>query len=150
MSRSVPLASPSRAWALLALRVSLGWLLVVWGGDKLTNVEHAVRVSEGFYLGLLTGPSALQAFGVVQTLAGLLVVLGLARSVAYPFLAAVALVTFLAVWKSIVDPLGLVLEGGNPVFYSSAVILAGTFVLWSFRSDDRLALDARRARPPGA
>ena len=118
--------------------------MVVWGIDKLTDVEHAVRVSEGFYMGLLTGQGALKAFGVIQTAAGALIVLGLFRKLAYPLLLAVTTVTLLAVWKSIVDPWGFALEGGNLVFYSSAVIFAGTLVLWTFRDQDRLSLDARR------
>jgi len=34
--------------SLLLLRVSLGLLMLLWGADKLVNVEHGLRVSEGF------------------------------------------------------------------------------------------------------
>ncbi len=138
-----------RDYALLFMRVTLGWLLVVWGVDKLHNVGHAVRVSEGFYLGMLTGANALKAFGAVQIVAGLLVVLGLARRVAYPFLLAVTGVTLIAVWKSIIDPWGLFLTGGNLVFYSSAIIFACALGVYAFRDDDKLSLDARRGSRAG-
>ena len=131
-----------RAITLLLLRVSLGWLMVVWGVDKLHNVTHAVRVSEGFYFGAVTGPAALQAFGALQTLIGLLIVLGFARRFAYPFLLAVAGVTLLAVWKSIIDPWGFVLKGGNVVFFSSAVILAAVLVLYVFTAEDTMSVDS--------
>lgn len=135
---------PMRKNSLLLLRISLGWLMVVWGVDKLNDVEHAARVSESFYAGVMTGPGALQAFGVVQTLIGVLIVMGFLRRFTYPFLLVITGVTLLAVWKSILDPWGFVLQGGNLVFYSSAVIFAGALVLYAFLADDTVALDARR------
>ncbi len=135
-----------REKSLLFLRVSLGLLLVIWGLDKLVNVKHGLEVSEAFYFGAFSVPALLQAFGVVQIVAGLLVVLGLARRFVYPFLLAVAGVTALGVWKSIVDPWGWVLEGTTVLFYPSLIILAGSLVLWAFREEDTLSLDRRRGR----
>jgi putative oxidoreductase len=132
--------------SLLFLRLSLGLFLVIWGLDKLVNVEHGMKVSEAFYFGAFSVPALLQAFGVVQVVAGLLLVLGLARRFVYPFLVGVAAVTALGVWKSIVDPWGWVLEGSNALFYPSLIILAASFVLWAFREEDTLALDRRRGR----
>ncbi|MDP9349448.1 MAG: DoxX family protein [Gemmatimonadota bacterium] len=132
--------------SLLFLRVSLGLLLVIWGLDKLVNVKHGLEVSEAFYFGAFSLPALLQAFGVVQIVAGLLVVLGLARRFVYPFLLAVAGVTALGVWKSIVDPWGWMLEGTTVLFYPSLIILAGSLVLWAFREEDTLSLDRRRGR----
>lgn len=133
-----------RAITLLLLRISLGWLMVVWGVDKLNNVTHAIRVSEGFYLGAMTGPSALKVFGAIQIVAGLLIAIGIARRYTYPFLLAVTGVTLLAVWKSIIDPWGLVIEGGNPVFFSSAIIFAGALVIYAFQNEDTISMDAKR------
>ena len=132
--------------SLLFLRVSLGLLMVIWGLDKLVNVEHGLKVSEGFYFGLFSVPVLLQVFGVVQTLAGVLIVAGLARRLVYPLLLAVTGMTALGVWKSIVDPWGWVLEGSNALFYPSLIILAGSLVLWAFRDEDTLSLDHRRGR----
>lgn len=133
-----------KAGSLLALRVSLGWLNVIWGVDKLTNVEHSRNVAEAYYLGLGTGVSFLTVAGVLQIALGLLVVVGLFRRVTWPLIALVNGATLLAVWKSIVDPWGFVLDGGNLVFYSSAVIFAGILVGWSHMDDDVLSLDHRR------
>ena len=133
-----------KAKSLLFLRLSIGLLMVFWGIDKLVNVKHGVQVSEAFYFGAFSMPILLQAFGVVQIVAGLLVLLGLARRFVYPFLLAVAAVTALGVWKSIVDPWGWVLEGTTVLFYPSLIILAASLVLWAFREEDTLALDRRR------
>lgn len=78
---------------MLFLRVSLGLLMVIWGIDKLVNVEHGVRVSDALYFGAFSVPALLQAFGIVQIAAGLLICLGLARRLAYPFLIAMTGVT---------------------------------------------------------
>lgn len=129
--------------ALLLLRISLGLFLVIWGLDKLVNVEHGLTVSEKFYMGAFNSALLLKAFGVVQVAAGIAIVLGVARRIAYPLLLAVTATTLLAVWRSIIDPLGWYLKGGNSIFYPSLIIFAAAIVLWAFRDEDRLALDAR-------
>ncbi len=130
--------------ALLLLRISLGGLMVYWGIDKLINVSHGVGVAEKFYGGLSVGTTPMQAFGVVQVLLGALILVGLLRRVAYPLLLLVTGTTLLAVWRSIVDPFKLVMQGGNLIFYPSLIIFAGALVLLAFREQDSLALDARR------
>lgn len=135
-----------KAKTLLFLRISLGLLMVIWGIDKLVNVEHGMGVSEALYFGAFSVPALLQGFGVVQIAAGLLICLGLARRLAYPFLIAITGITALGVWKSIVDPWGWVLEGSNVLFYPSLIILAGSLVLWAFRAEDVVSLDHRRGR----
>lgn len=126
---------------LLLLRISLGWLMVVWGVDKLTDPAHGQAVAESFYLGLGSGGTFLTVAGAFQVGVGLLTVVGLFRRLTWPILAVVNGITLVAVWKSIVDPWGFFLEGGNLVFYSSAVIFAGILVGWSAVEEDSLALD---------
>ncbi len=129
--------------SLLLLRASLGWLMVLWGWDKISNVEHAVRVSEGFYGGLVTGASIWQAAGYTQVVLGLVVVAGIFRRFAYPVLLAVTGVTLLAVWKSIIDPFGFFTDGGNLIFFPSSTIFFAGLALVAFRAEDVLCLDAR-------
>lgn len=134
--------------SLLVLRVSLGWLMVVWGVDKLADPDHGRAVAESFYLGLGSGASFLTVAGVAQVALGVFLVLGWLRRWCWPALLLVTGATLLAVWKSILDPWGFVLDGGNLVFYSSAVIFAGALVGWAYVDDDRIALDARAVPPP--
>ena len=129
---------------LLLLRISLGGLMVFWGIDKLINVSHGVTVAEKFYGGLDVATTMMQAFGVLQVLLGALIVVGLLRRVAYPLLLLVTGTTLVAVWKSIIDPFKLVMQGGNLIFYPSLIIFAGALVLLAFREQDTFALDARR------
>lgn len=133
-----------RAYTLLLLRISLGLLLVIWGVDKLVNVDHAIAVSERFYLGIISAPVAWNIFGGLQVLLGVAVILGLWRKFTYPVQALVNGATLLGVWQSVVDPWGWVLEGSNVLFYPSLIIFAACLVLWAFQADDRLSLDRRR------
>ena len=132
-----------KRWGLLLLRVSTGWLLVMWGFDKFVNVEHGQRVAESFYLGIGSQAVVQNVFGGLEIALGLLVVAGLLRKWAYPAAFVVLLITALAVWRSILDPWGWVLEGSQVLFYPSIIILAGSMVLWGTMDQDELTLDAR-------
>jgi putative oxidoreductase len=129
--------------ALLLLRISLGGLMVYWGADKLLNVKHGLTVAEKFYGGVAMSAAPMQAFGVAQVALGLLIMAGLLRRITYPALLVVTGTTLIAVWKSIVDPFKLMLDGGNLIFYPSLIIFAGAFVLLAFRDHDR-ALPGRQ------
>ncbi len=146
-SRHVPSLRPV---ALPALRVSLGLLMLVWGADKFANPAHGARVAEKFYFGFLGARSLMPVLGTLQIALGLLVILGLARRVAYPALTAITALTLLGVWRSVIDPWGWYLEGTNALFFPSLIIFAAAVVLLAHRDDDQLALDVRFGRhaPP--
>ncbi|WP_298183999.1 DoxX family protein [uncultured Pseudomonas sp.] len=127
--------------SLLLLRVSLGWLLVIWGADKVFNVEHGLAVANKFYFGLLAAESALQVAGVLQMLIGLAVVLGFARRWVYPAQALLNSASLLAVSKSVLDPWGWVFTGTNALFYPSLIIFAASLLLIALREDDTWVLD---------
>lgn len=130
--------------SLLLLRVSLGLLMLLWGADKLVNVQHGLVVSEGFYFGLFSSASLLKVFGVLQIVLGLLIVLGAVRRIAFPALVVVTAATLVGVWRSIVDPWGWYLEGSNVLFFPSLIIFAAALVLMAHQAEDTLSLDARR------
>lgn len=133
-------------WGLLLLRVSTGWLLVMWGLDKIVNVEHGQRVAESFYLGVGTQAIVLNVLGGLEALLGVFVVLGLWRRFAYPVTFVVLLITALAVWRSIIDPWGWFLDGSQVLFYPSSIVFAGAMVLWGTMEEDAMTLDARLDR----
>jgi putative oxidoreductase len=133
-----------KRWSLLLTRISVGWLLVLWGLDKLVNVDHSVAVAETYYFGVGSQVLVLNALGVLETLLGILVVLGLLRRFAYPVMVVVLGVTAIGVRNSIIDPWGWFLEGTTVLFYPSLIILAAALVLWGFRDEDSISLDARR------
>ena len=135
-----------KRWGLLLLRVSTGWLLVMWGLDKIVNVEHGQRVAESFYMGVGTQAIVLNVLGGLEALLGVFVVLGLWRRFAYPVTFVVLLITALAVWRSIIDPWGWFLDGSQVLFYPSIIVFAGAMVLWGTKDEDEMTLDARLDR----
>ena len=137
-----------KRWGLFLLRVTIGWLLVLWGIDKFQNVEHGQAVAEAFYFGIGTQAVVQQVFGAVEILLGALVVLGLWRRRAYPLMFAILLITAIGVWKSILDPWGWFLDGSQVLFYPSAIIAAGALLLWGTINEDEMTLDARLGRGP--
>lgn len=134
--------------SILFLRLSMGWLQVLWGIDKLVNVEHSVRVAESFYLGLGANATVQNVLGVLQVLLGVLLLVGFLRRYAYPAQTLIAAATALGVWKSIIDPWGWFLDGSNVLFYPSLIILAAALVLQAFQDDDPYTLDGRRQSGP--
>jgi uncharacterized membrane protein YphA (DoxX/SURF4 family) len=125
------------------LRASIGYLLVIWGADKLVNPSHGLAVSARFYFGLFSSPWLMPAFGVAQVLLGVLVMVGLWRRYTYRVVAVITGMTLLGVWRSIVDPWGWYLTGSNALFYPSLIIFAAVLVLLA--EDVPPASGARRA-----
>ncbi|MBD0319954.1 MAG: DoxX family membrane protein, partial [Gemmatimonadetes bacterium] len=99
--------------ALLFLRLTIAYLLVIWGADKLANPEHGLAVSRMFYGGLFGGRALMPAYGVAQIALGGLLALGVGRRFLYPAAAAITGTTLLGVWRSVADPWGWYLEGSN-------------------------------------
>ncbi|HEX8359335.1 MAG TPA: hypothetical protein VF613_04480 [Longimicrobium sp.] len=128
--------------ALLFLRLTIAYLLVIWGADKLVNPEHGLVVSKMFYGGLFGGRALMPVYGAVQIALGALLALGVGRRFLYPAVAAITGTTLLGVWRSVADPWGWYLEGSNVLFYPSAVVFAAVLVLWALRDEDLLV--ARR------
>jgi uncharacterized membrane protein YphA (DoxX/SURF4 family) len=130
-----------KIWTLMLLRVSLGWLLVIWGADKVFNVEHGMAVANTFYFGLLAAENALQVAGVLQILIGLAVVVGFARRWVYPVQVLFNAASLFAVLQSVIDPWGWVFADSNALFYPSLIIFAASLLLIAYRDEDKLVLD---------
>ncbi|MFZ3206508.1 MAG: DoxX family membrane protein [Pseudomonas sp.] len=130
-----------KIWTLMLLRVSLGWLLVIWGADKVFNVEHGMAVANKFYFGFLAAENALQVAGVLQILIGLAVVVGFARRWVYPVQVLFNAASLFAVLQSVIDPWGWVFADSNVLFYPSLIIFAASLLLIAYRDEDKLVLD---------
>lgn len=111
------------------LRVSMGYLLVIWGVDKLVNPGHGLAVSDRFYLGVFSVPGLMPLLGVGEAVIGALVIAGVWRRYTYPIVVAISAITLAGVWRSIVDPWGWYLNGTNALFYPSLIIFAASLVL---------------------
>lgn len=137
-----------KAFVHLLLRVSVGLLIVLWGIDKIVDPAHGLAVSDRFYGGLLTMPALMPIFGGVQTLVGLLFVVGFQRRVVDPVVLLLNTATMVGVWRSILDPWGWYMEGTNVLFFPSLIVFAASLLLLVIRNEETLVLDQRgKGRP---
>jgi putative oxidoreductase len=139
-----------KSFVLLLLRISVGLLIVWWGLDKIVDPAHGLAVSDRFYGGLLTWPALMPIFGGVQTLAGLLFMVGLFRRVVDPLVLLLNTASLLGVWRSIVDPWGWYMEGTNALFFPSLTVFAASLLFLAIHNEETLVLDRRRSGHPGA
>ena len=130
-----------KAKSLLLLRISIGLLILWWGVDKVINTGHGTKVAEHFYFGILSGASTIKILGILQVIIGALMIVGLFRKYIYPAVLAITVVTAIAVWKSIIDPWGLFLEGSNVLFFPSLITAAAAWVLMVFKDEDTITMD---------
>ena len=127
--------------SIMLLRVSVGILMVLWGIDKIINTAHAVQVSQKFYWDLFSNVAILKVFGILETVLGVMVVLGLMRKYLYPALILISGWGVIGCWKSIVDPWGWYLQGTSVVLYPTIIIFFACLVLYAFRTEDKIAMD---------
>jgi putative oxidoreductase len=139
----------AKAASLLFLRVSTGLLCVIWGLVRIAEPKAGVGVNTKYYGGILADVSWQMPWGVFMLIVGLLTILGLLRKYVYPLQAAILCVGALAIWKYLLDPLGLYLldrETSQILFFPSLGIAAATLVLLAFKGDDAFALDNKLGR----
>ena len=132
--------------SFLILRLGTGGLMLLWGMMKVTSPASYSGVSEKYYGGALNSAMVQMPLGAIQVALGVAVILGLWRKVTYPAVAVVIGVGLLAIWKYIVDPMGLyVLTDGNhnPLFFPSLTVFGATLAMMAFRADDTWSLDAK-------
>ena len=136
-----------KAISLLLLRLSTGIYLMLWGLVKLGSKDMAVNVSEKYYNGMISGDFINYTLGGAEVLLGLLVALGLFRSVAYYGQLAFYLVGALAIITSLIDPFGAYIAASAKLtFFPSWTLLFASFVLIAFKSDDTFSLDSKRGK----
>ncbi|WP_434986564.1 DoxX family membrane protein [Vreelandella zhaodongensis] len=136
-----------QALTLLLLRASLAGLLFFWGANKLLNTEHSAAISEQYYFSFMSADILLYAFGTVQIVIGLLVLVGFLRRFAYPAQILINGASLIAVLPSIIDPLGWYLSDTNLLFYPSLIIFTGSLLLIAFLREDQLSLDTKLQQP---
>ena len=133
-----------KALILLALRVSTGALLLIWGSIKAFAPDIAIHVSDKYYAGTLSTDTLQAPLGYAQIALGAMVIAGLFRKITYPVQALVLVIGMLAIWKYILDPFGLYFlteETRNVLFFPSTTVAIASLLLLVFKDDDLLALD---------
>lgn len=138
-----------KAYSLLFLRLSTGLLLIVWGVIRLASPETGPGLAKKYYGGMASAEWMQTGWGIILCVVGILCVLGLFRRIAYPAQSLILVGGAVAIWKYLVDPLGLWLldEASRQVlFFPSLCLAASTLVLIAFREFDTIAFDTKFAR----
>ena len=118
-----------KARTLLFLRISVALLVLLWGTNKIVNVEGAISVSDRYYFGLLSASGLVPILGIVQCAVAVLALVGLWRAVVDPVIALINLGSLLGVRTSIIDPWGWFIEGTNVLFFPSLTVFAASLLL---------------------
>jgi len=128
------------AASLLALRLTVFVVMILWTLDKFVNPDHASRVFAGFYG--ITGLDAVALYSIAtaQLAIVLAFVTGAFRRVSYAGVLLLHAVSTLASWPKYVAP------WDNLLFFAAWPMLGACLALYWLRDHDRLAsVDAWRA-----
>ncbi|HZD54329.1 MAG TPA: hypothetical protein VE175_14870 [Woeseiaceae bacterium] len=118
--------------ALLALRLTVFLVMLVWTLDKFLAPGHAASVFEHFYFVAGLGPVVLYLVGVVELLIILGFLLGLARRFTYGAVLLFHGISTLASFPQYLHP------AAGRLFFAAWPMLAACFALYLLRDHDTL------------
>ncbi|MEQ6885710.1 MULTISPECIES: hypothetical protein [Halomonadaceae] len=126
--------------ALLALRLGVFIVMVMWTLDKLVQPEHTAGVFANFYGLSGLGPSIFMLLGVAQLVLVLAFVAGAFRRLTYGLIFLLHTVSTLSSWAQYLDAFN------NLLFFAAWPMLAACFALYLLRDQDTLfSIDAARS-----
>jgi hypothetical protein len=123
-------------FSLLALRLSVFIVMLVWTLDKFLHPEHTAGVYERFYFLGGLGPAAVRALGAAELILIVAFVLGVAKRWTYGAVLVLHGVSTVASFRQYLDPFN------NLLFFAAWPMFAACLTLYLLREDDtRWALD---------
>lgn len=135
-------------FSLLALRIGVFIVMILWSIDKLLNPDHAAAVFDTYYMLADVGPGLLAAIGIAQIAIEIAFVAGLFRTFTYGFVLVTHLISTLASFPGYLAPFD------NLLFFAAWPMLAACIALFLLRDEDTLwsvdeARSGRRGPTPG-
>ena len=118
--------------ALFILRLGLGIFIMLWGLDKLFAPEATVMIFKHFYLSNI-GVTAAYVLGGLETLLGLIIILGKWKKYSYGIAMIMHAVSTLSTTKLLINPFG-----DNHLFIAAIPVLAAFIALYLMREEDTL------------
>jgi len=132
--------------SLLLLRASTGICLMLWGAMKIIATDRATGISQKYYAGLLDGQLLNYVLGSGQVLLGLLVVLGLFRTITYAAQAVWYFAGLVPILVYIIDPFGLYIASeAKLLFFPSTTLFFASLIMIAFKEYDTASLDHKRS-----
>lgn len=132
------------ATALLALRLGVFLVMLMWTLDKFLNVGHASRIFENFYAVGGLGQAAFLAIGAAELVLILAFVAGYQKRVSYGLVLILHGVSTLSSYRQYLDPFN------NLLFFAAWPMLAACFSLYFLRDlDTKWTIGGRVPAAPG-
>ena len=120
--------------SLLALRLSVAAVMLVWVVDKFVRPEHAVSVLEGFYNLPGVGETIVIGLGIFQLLLVLAFLVGAAKTWSYGAILLLHAASTFVSWRQYLAPFA----GANILFFAAWPMLAACLALFLLRDQDCL------------
>ena len=117
-------------WALLALRLSVFLVMLMWTLDKFFNPAHAAGVFEHFYGLSRTGSATLAVVAAAELAVLVAFVLGWQKRVSYGLVLLFHAISTLASYRQYLDPFE------NLLFFAAWPMLAACIALFLLRDQD--------------
>lgn len=122
------------ALSLLALRLTVALVMLVWNLDKFINPRHAASVYENFYLLGGLGREVMFAIGAVEIVIVVAFLLGVKKRFTYGTVLALHAISTLSSYKQYLAPY----DGPNILFFAAWPMLAACLALYLLRDQDVL------------
>lgn len=118
--------------SLLALRLTVFFVMLMWTLDKFVAPDHAARVFEHFYFLGGLGPAVLYAIGALEMLLVTGFVLGVAKTVTYGAVLVFHGISTLSSFPMYLNP------SKGMLFYAAWPMLGACLTLFLLRNEDTL------------
>lgn len=139
-----PKIDPQRlGQALLMLRVTLGFFLLLWGIEKFVIPERTVGIF-GKYYGMTIEVSLAPLIGAAECLLAIAVLAGLWRTWSYGIATLIHAYSVISSWEALIDPWGLISGQVKHLFLAGVPVLAAFVVLFMLRAHDIFSFDYKR------
>ncbi|MCL7488482.1 MAG: hypothetical protein M8357_09965 [Desulfobulbaceae bacterium] len=120
--------------SLLALRVTVALVMLVWNLDKFINPEHAAKVYEGFYLLGGLGREVMYAIGAVEIIIVAAFIFGFMKRFSYGTVLVLHAISTFSSYKQYLAPY----DGPNILFFAAWPMLGACLALYLLRDRDVL------------
>jgi putative oxidoreductase len=118
------------ATALVALRLGVFVVMLMWTLDKFVNASHAARVFENFYGVAGLGSGVMAVIGIAELLLILAFVVGYQKRISYGAVLVLHGISTLSSYRQYLDPFN------NLLFFAAWPMLAACFALYLLRDFD--------------
>lgn len=120
--------------ALAVMRYSLAAFLLIWVIEKFIKPETTVAIWKAFYLVETMPVAGSYVIGVIQAIALLGLVLGVAKTFTYGFWVVIHGIGTILTYQTLMNPY----QGANHLFWAAVPVLGALVALFLLRKEDTL------------